>query len=135
MKGLTLSEIARAKHHHQLYSIMFYAKHQKRILRWNKRRQVVIDQLKEIPDCYFEVKWDLSSRIIPGLHKLLPSDTFRIWKIGNNLRLDFNFVGMMGLKQKRRNMTIIFRDGKNANDFMKGADLLLINRNKEFVVN
>jgi hypothetical protein len=42
---------------------------------------------------------------------------------------------MIGLKQKRRNMTIIFRNGKIATDFMKGADLILINRDKEFVIN
>jgi hypothetical protein len=32
-------------------------------------------------------------------------------------------------------MTILFRDGKKANDFMKGADLVLINRDKEIVIN
>lgn len=31
-------------------------------------------------------------------------------------------------------MSIIFRDGKNCNDFLKGADLILLNRDKEIVV-
>jgi len=32
-------------------------------------------------------------------------------------------------------MTILFRDGKKSKDFMNGADLVLINRDKELVVN
>jgi hypothetical protein len=54
--------------------------------------------MKGIPDCYFEVKWDLFSKLIPGISKLLPSETFKVWKIGDNIRLDFNFVGMIGLR-------------------------------------
>jgi hypothetical protein len=31
-------------------------------------------------------------------------------------------------------MTIIFRDGEKAKDFMKGADFILMNRDKEIAV-
>lgn len=52
----------------------------------------------QIPDCSFEIKWDLASSVIPGMQAILPSDTFKIWKYGKNIRLDFKFVGMKGLK-------------------------------------
>jgi hypothetical protein len=64
----------------------------------------------------------------------LPSDTFKIWKIGTNLRFDFNFVGMHGIKAKKRSMSVIFRDGRLANH-LKGSDLLMINHDKETVIN
>ena len=76
----------------------------------------------------------MDSSYIPGVRKILPSDTFKIWKIGSNVRLDFSFVNMKGLAQKRREMTLIFRDGVNSNDIMKGADLILLNRDKEIAI-
>lgn len=129
-----LGDVARQMKNTGLYSIIFQANHQKRKYKWQKKRVVVLDRLKDIPDCYFEINWDLASSFIPGIHKFLPSDTFKVWKIGSSLRLDFNFVNMIGLKHKRRSMSIIFRDGKQAKDLMKGSDLILLNRDKEIVV-
>ena len=117
-----------------LYSIIFHAKNEKRKLKWKRNRVIVLDRLKEIPDCYFEVCWDLSSCYIPGMYKFLPSDTFKIWKIGSSLRLDFNFVSMNGIMPKRRSMSLIFRDSSEVSDFMRGADLILLNNDKETVL-
>lgn len=94
----------------------------------------MLDKLKEIPDFYVELKWDLSSSFIPGMHKFLPSDIYKIWKYGTNIRLDFSFIGMRGLRQKRREITFLFRDGKSSTSF-KETDLVLLNRHKETVVN
>lgn len=35
-------------------------------------------------------------------------DTFKIWKKGNSLRLDYNLVGIKNLKAKKRNMSLLF---------------------------
>jgi len=76
----------------------------------------------------------MDSAYIPGVRKILPSDTFKVWKIGSNVRFDFNFVSMKGLSHKRREMSIIFRDGVNSKDILRGADLILLNRDKELAI-
>lgn len=40
---------------------------------------------------------------------------------------------MRGVRQKKRNMTLLFRNGSESSSF-KGADILLLNRDKETVV-
>jgi len=41
---------------------------------------------------------------------------------------------MIGFKHKRRNMSIIFRDGRDSCDCFKECDLVLLNRDKEIIV-
>lgn len=67
--------------------------------------------LLAIPDCYIEIKWHFES-VIPFLGYFAPSDTFKFWKIGDSFRLDTTLVGVTNLKCKRRNMSLIFRNGK-----------------------
>lgn len=64
-----------------------------------------------MPDCYIEIKWHFES-VIPFLGYFAPSDTFSFWKIGDSFRLDTTLVGVTNLKCKRRNMSLIFRNGK-----------------------
>lgn len=77
---------------------MFQAKNIKRRKNWLKKRLFVIENLCEMPDCYFEIKWDMGCTYLPGSHKFFPSDTFKVWKIGSNIRLDFSFVRQTGFK-------------------------------------
>ena len=40
--------------------------------------------------------------------KNLPLDTFKIWKIGKSIRLDYSVVGFKKLRKKLRDMSLIF---------------------------
>lgn len=73
--------------------------------------------------------------MIPFLSKLAPSDTFKIWKVGTNIRLDFSLVGYEKLASKRRNMTVLFRDTNNCYDKYKDFDIMLLNRDRKIIVN
>jgi len=76
-------------------------------------------KLINIPDFYVELHWQFNSSVIPFLTKFAPKDTYKIWKIGSSLRLDFSLVGFDKLKGKRRDMSIIFRDASEAEDSYK----------------
>lgn len=65
-------------------------------------------KLKEVPDCLIEIKWEFDSSVIPLVSKFAPSDTFRIWKYKNHIRLDSTLAGYKRLKSKRRNMSVIY---------------------------
>eukprot|EP00828_Plagiopyla_frontata_P043272 TRINITY_DN6698_c0_g1_i1.p1 TRINITY_DN6698_c0_g1~~TRINITY_DN6698_c0_g1_i1.p1 ORF type:complete len:371 (-),score=56.50 TRINITY_DN6698_c0_g1_i1:87-1199(-) len=64
--------------------------------------------LSKMKDFYVELKWDFQSGLIPFIQKLAPSDTFKIWKIGKSLRLDYQVVGFKKLRKKLRDMSLIF---------------------------
>lgn len=99
----------------------------------NKRR--VLARLKQIPDFYCELHWECQSSWIPFLSKLAPSDDFQIWKVGSNIRLDFSLVGFKNLKNKRRRMTILFRNAAEdeTDERYKNIDILMVNRDREIL--
>ena len=88
-----------------------------------------------IPDFFVEMHWECQSNWIPFLSKIAPNDTFKIYKIGSFLRLDFSLVGFRQLKAKRRKMTILFRDTNEVEDQYKDIDIMLINNDRKIVVN
>ena len=94
----------------------------------------MVKKLRKIPDFYMELKWKFNSSIIPLVSTFAPKDTYRIWKIGSSLRLDFTLVGISKLSGKRRDMSIIFRNGAKAKDRFKDSYLLLVNRTKGIFV-
>ncbi len=77
-------------------------------------------------DFYFDLKWRFDS-FIPLISSLAPSDTCRIWKIGENLRLDTTFDDYQKLKVKRKNLTYLFRKKGKITEIFK-----LINDDKSY---
>jgi len=69
-------------------------------------------------DIYFDLKWKFDSPI-PLISSLAPSDTCRIWKIGENLRLDTTFDDYKKLKIRRKNLTYLFIKKGKINEIFK----------------
>lgn len=69
------------------------------------------------------------------MNRIAPSDTFQLWKVGSQIRLDFSLVGFSNLQAKRRRMRLLFRDGKRAFDEHSGIDILMINQDRKIIVN
>ena len=76
--------------------------------KFNEEKLRVDTMLMKMKDFYVELKWDFQSGLIPFIKKLAPSDTFKIWKIGKSLRLDYQVVGFKKLRKKLRDMSLIF---------------------------
>lgn len=70
-------------------------------------QQLIASSLSHLPDYEIQIKWEFDSSIIPLVSKLGPSDTFRIWKVGNRLRLDSTIAGYKNLSTKRRPMCVV----------------------------
>lgn len=67
---------------------------------------------------------------------MAPKDTYKIWKVGSNVRFDFSLVGFEGIRSKRREMSILFRDGSKigSRDLMKDSWLVMLNKSREIML-
>ena len=133
-EGWTIIDEAISTINIRLLAIIFDHCSERKKIKWKKNRERIVEKLKNIPDFYMELNWQFSSSVIPFLAKFAPKDTYKIWKVGSSLRLDFTLVGFDKLKSKRREMSIIFRDASQADDEFTDCYLLLLNRTKEIVV-
>ncbi|CAG7899918.1 unnamed protein product [Brassica rapa] len=91
-------------------------RHQRRSAwcRWRRRLPCLIAVLERMRDFYVEVSISFESSVIPffgkvtGLLLVAPSDTYRIWKQGGDLRADTSLTGFDRFKIRRANRRFLF---------------------------
>ncbi len=85
--------------------------------RWKVKASQLTQRLAELPDFYMEMHWGFSSRniLLPLVKAVAPSDTYRIWKRGTQLRIDCSIKGYTNkMFVERGNVSMIFTGDKKS---------------------
>ncbi|GKB32212.1 ankyrin repeat domain-containing protein 13C-like protein [Tanacetum coccineum] len=102
--------------------------------KWCRRLPRIVSSANRIRDFYMEITFHFESSVIPFIGRIAPSDTYRIWKRGSNLRADMTLAGFDGFKIQRSDQTFLFlgdgyEDGKVS--LSPGSLIVLSHKEKE----
>lgn len=104
--------------------------------KWCRRLPRIIASASRIRDFYMEITFHFESSVIPFIGRIAPSDTYRIWKRGSNLRADMTLAGFDGFRIQRSDQTFLFLgDGYSSEDsnisLPPGSLIVLAHKEKE----
>ncbi|KAH6802388.1 Ankyrin repeat family protein [Perilla frutescens var. frutescens] len=104
--------------------------------KWCRRLPRIVASAGRIRDFYMEITFHFESSVIPFIGRIAPSDTYRIWKRGSNLRADMTLAGFDGFRIQRSDQTFLFLgEGHTSEDgnvsLPPGSLIVLAHKEKE----
>ncbi|KDP23722.1 hypothetical protein JCGZ_23555 [Jatropha curcas] len=104
--------------------------------KWCRRLPRIVASASRIRDFYMEITFHFESSVIPFIGRIAPSDTYRIWKRGSNLRADMTLAGFDGFRIQRSDQTFLFLgEGYSSEDsnisLSPGSLIVLAHKEKE----
>lgn len=104
--------------------------------KWCRRLPRIVASASRIRDFYMEITFHFESSVIPFIGRIAPSDTYRIWKRGANLRADMTLAGFDGFRIQRSDQTFLFLgEGYSSDDgnmsLPPGSLIVLAHKDKE----
>ncbi|CAN4090944.1 unnamed protein product [Withania somnifera] len=98
--------------------------------KWCRRLPRLIGTMKRMRDFYMEITFHFESSVIPFISRIAPSDTYKIWKRGANLRADMTLAGFDGFRIQRSDQSMLFL-GDGSEDGKVAPGSLFMNSHKE----
>ncbi|CAA0839986.1 Ankyrin repeat family protein [Striga hermonthica] len=100
--------------------------------KWCRRLPRLIGTMRRMRDFYMEITFHFESSVIPFISRIAPSDTYKIWKRGANLRADMTLAGFDGFRLQRSDQSILFLgDGSEDGQVPPGSLCMVSHKDKE----
>ncbi|ESR33850.1 hypothetical protein CICLE_v10004506mg [Citrus x clementina] len=100
--------------------------------KWCRRLPRLVGTMRRMRDFYMEITFNFESSVIPFISRIAPSDTYKIWKRGANLRADMTLAGFDGFRIQRSDQSIIFLgDGSEDGKIPSGSLCMISHKDKE----
>ncbi|XP_052208474.1 uncharacterized protein LOC127812168 [Diospyros lotus] len=102
--------------------------------KWCRRLPRLIQTMRRMRDFYMEITFHFESSVIPFISRIAPSDTYKIWKRGANLRADMTLAGFDGFRIQRSDQSILFLgDGSEDGKIPPGSLCMISHKDKEVI--
>ncbi|KAH9327558.1 hypothetical protein KI387_007736, partial [Taxus chinensis] len=102
--------------------------------KWCRRLPRVVATMRRMRDFYMEITFHFESSVIPFIGRIAPSDTYKIWKRGSNLRADMTLAGFDGFRIQRSDQSFLFLgDGSEDGRIPPGSLVVLSHKDKEIM--
>ncbi|CAN6580070.1 unnamed protein product [Malus baccata var. baccata] len=102
--------------------------------KWCRRLPRLVGTMRRMRDFYMEITFHFESSVIPFISRIAPSDTYKIWKRGANLRADMSLAGYDGLQIKRHDKSVLFLgEGSEDGKVPPGSLCMASHKDKEVV--
>ncbi|KAK9742577.1 hypothetical protein RND81_03G183300 [Saponaria officinalis] len=100
--------------------------------KWCRRLPRLVATMRRMRDFYMEIMFNFESFMIPFISRIAPSDTYKIWKRGANLRADMTLAGFDGFRIQRADQSILFLgDGSEDGKLPPGTLCAISHKDKE----
>ncbi|KAJ4835186.1 hypothetical protein Tsubulata_024996 [Turnera subulata] len=100
--------------------------------KWCRRLPRLVATMRRMRDFYMEITFHFESSVIPFISRIAPSDTYKIWKRGANLRADMTLAGFDGFRIQRSDQSILFLgDGSEDGKVPPGSLCMISHKDKE----
>ncbi|XP_077227007.1 uncharacterized protein LOC143860313 [Tasmannia lanceolata] len=100
--------------------------------KWCRRLPRLIGTMRRMRDFYMEITFHFESSVIPFISRIAPSDTYKIWKRGSNLRADMTLAGFDGFRIQRSDQSVLFLgDGSEDGKVPPGSLCMISHKDKE----
>ncbi len=90
----------------------------------------LLTTLSEIPDGRFEILYEVICSV-PLVSRLLPTDTVKIFKSGDSVRVDTTLIGMKKLRWLRGDVSLYFVGSSPLHHIKKTGELIFADHNQK----
>ncbi|XP_022974887.1 uncharacterized protein LOC111473656 isoform X1 [Cucurbita maxima] len=103
--------------------------------KWCRRLPRLIETMRRMRDFYMEITFHFESSVIPFISRIAPSDTYKIWKRGANLRADMTLAGFDGFRIQRADQSVLFLGDGTEDGKMPSGSLCIVSHKEKEVMN